>query len=205
MVDFREDYEVLRESLQRSGEKYLLNLEGGGDALVATTTAANIISFLGLLRDNSSFRFKQLVDICGVDYPGREKRFEVVYQLLSFKNNLRLTVKLAVNEGEAVPSVVRVFPSANWYEREVWDMYGVHFSGHPDLRRILSDYGFSGHAQRKDFPLTGHVEVRYDPEKQRVVYEPVKLNQEFRNFDFMSPWEGARYVLPGDEKVEEAA
>jgi NADH-quinone oxidoreductase subunit C len=137
-----------------------------------------------------------------VDYPGREARFEVVYHLLSPGQNLRVRVKIAAAEDTQVPSVTNLFPSANWYEREAFDLYGILFSGHPDLRRILTDYGFSGHPLRKDFPLTGYVEVRYDDEKKRVVYEPVKLQQEFRNFDFLSPWEGTEYVLPGDEKAE---
>jgi NADH-quinone oxidoreductase subunit C len=146
-------------------------------------------------------QFVCLLDIAGVDYPEREQRFEVVYHLLSPKQNLRVRVKIAADEDTQVPSVVDLFPAANWYEREAFDLYGILFSGHPDLRRILTDYGFAGHPLRKDFPLTGYVEVRYDDEKKRVVYEPVKLPQEFRNFDFLSPWEGTEYVLPGDEKA----
>ena len=145
-----------------------------------------------------------MIDICGVDWPGRENRFDVVYHLLSPRNNLRLRVKLQTNDTAAVPSAIDVFSAANWFEREAFDMYGILFSGHPDLRRLLTDYGFQGHPLRKDFPLTGYVEVRYDDEKKRVVYEPVKLNQEFRSFDFESPWEGADYVLPGDEKASTA-
>ena len=144
--------------------------------------------------------FKQLIDLTAVDYPDEEKRFEIVYQLLSLKFNVRATVKLCV-ENSAVPSVVKIFGDANWLEREVFDMYGVKFKKHPDLRRILTDYGFEGHPQRKDFPLTGYVELRYDEEQQRVVYEPVKLHQEYRNFDYVSPWEGTEYILPGDEKA----
>lgn len=173
------------------------------DRAVIISNAENIISLLTFLRDNNSTQFAQLVDVCGVDHPSEEKRFEVVYQLLSLKLNARITVKLSVDGFTPVPSVNSVFGSANWCEREVWDMYGVKFKNHPDLRRILTDYGFEGHPQRKDFPLTGYVEVRYDEEKQRVVYEPVKLHQEFRTFDYLSPWEGnPDYVLPGDEKAK---
>lgn len=173
-----------------------------GDEAVAWVDAAQLPALLLFLRDDANCLFSQLTDICGVDYPERERRFEVVYQLLSMKHNLRLRVKVVADEKTPVPSVVEVFPSAGWYEREVWDMYGVLFSGNPDLRRILTDYGFDGHPQRKDFPLTGYVELRYDAEQKRVVYEPVKLNQAYRSFDFLSPWEGSpAYVLPGDEKV----
>ena len=154
------------------------------------------------LRDDSECLFEVLIDICGVDYPEREKRFEVVYHLLSPRRNQRIRVKCETDEDTAVPSVVDVFPAANWFEREAYDMYGILFSGHPDLRRILTDYGFQGYPLRKDFPLTGYVEVRYDDAQKRVVYEPVKLTQEFRSFDFMSPWEGTDYVLPGDEKAK---
>ncbi|WP_298333621.1 NADH-quinone oxidoreductase subunit C [Asticcacaulis sp.] len=147
------------------------------------------------------YRFHQLIDLCGADYPKRERRFDVVYHLLSLTQNLRLRVKVMTDEAVPVPTVRSVYPNADWYEREAFDMYGMLFSGQPDLRRILTDYGFSGHPLRKDFPMTGHVEVRYDEEQKRVVYEPVKLVQEFRRFDFLSPWEGASYVLPGDEKA----
>lgn len=150
------------------------------------------------------FGFQQLLDVCGADYPDREERFEVVYHLLSLTRNARLRVKVAADEVQPVPSVVEIYPSAGWFEREAFDMYGMLFSGHPDLRRLLTDYGFQGHPLRKDFPMTGYVEVRYDEEQKRVVYEPVKLTQEFRQFDFLSPWEGAEYpatVLPGDEKA----
>jgi NADH-quinone oxidoreductase subunit C len=157
---------------------------------------------LRFLRDDPECRFVCFIDICGVDYPERERRFDVVYHLLSPYKNARVRVKIETDEETPVPSVIGVFPSANWYEREVFDLYGVLFTGHPDLRRILTDYGFQGHPLRKDFPLTGHVEVRYDDEAKRVVYEPVKLQQEFRNFDYLSPWEGTEYVLPGDEKAK---
>jgi NADH-quinone oxidoreductase subunit C len=162
---------------------------------------SHLPSLLEFLRDNTHCLFTQLIDIAGVDYPQRPKRFEVVYQLLSLKRNMRLRVKVATDDATPVPSAVGVYSAAGWFEREVWDMYGVLFSGNPDLRRILTDYGFDGHPQRKDFPLTGYVELRYDVEQKRVVYEPVKLNQAYRSFDFLSPWEGSpAYVLPGDEK-----
>ena len=171
--------------------------------LTITARADKIVSILTRLRDEAGFKFVQLTDLCGVDYPERRKRFDVVYHLLSFKHNIRVRIKVQADDEVPVPSVVGVYPCANWYEREVWDMYGVMFDGHPDLRRLLTDYGFQGHPQRKDFPLTGYVELRYSEEERRVVYEPVKLQQEFRDFDFMSPWEGAKYILPGDEKAEE--
>jgi NADH-quinone oxidoreductase subunit C len=162
-----------------------------------------IVRVLTFLRDDPRMLFKQLVDLCGVDYPERAERFEVVYNLLSLRHNRRIRVKLATDENEPVPSVTRVFSSANWYERETWDLFGVYFSDHPDLRRLLTDYGFEGHPLRKDFPLTGYVELRYDEDQKRVVYEPVKLKQEFRSFDFLSPWEGMTHMLPGDEKAKE--
>jgi len=162
-----------------------------------------IVRLLTFLRDDGECLFKILADITAVDWPQREKRFDVVYHLLSMHLNQRVRVKLAVEEGGAVPSVTSVFSTAGWFEREIWDMFGIFVTDHPDLRRILSDYGFQGHPLRKDFPLTGFVELRYDEEQKRVVYEPVKLTQEFRNFDFMSPWEGAEYILPGDEKAGE--
>jgi NADH-quinone oxidoreductase subunit C len=160
----------------------------------------SIVRVLSFLRDDSNCQFKILVDVCGVDYPSRPERFEVVYNLLSLRHNQRVRVKVATGEDTPVPSVTDVFSSAGWYERETWDLYGIFFSGHPDLRRLLTDYGFEGHPLRKDFPLTGYVEVRYDDEQKRVVYEPVKLVQEFRSFDFLSPWEGM--TLPGDEKAK---
>jgi len=156
---------------------------------------------LAFLRDDPACRFEILIDICGVDWPARPERFDVVYHLLSPRLNQRIRLKVRTNETAPVPSVVDVFPAANWYEREAYDMYGILFSGHPDLRRLLTDYGFQGYPLRKDFPLTGYVEVRYDDAQKRVVYEPVRLTQEFRNFDFESPWERAEYFLPGDEKA----
>ena len=168
--------------------------------LALTVQGSDIVFALTFLRDDPACAFRNFVDICGVDYPQRERRFDVVYHLLSLRHNTRVRVKVQTDETTPVPSVIEVFPAANWYERETYDLYGVLFSGHPDLRRLLTDYGFEGHPLRKDFPLTGFVEVRYDQDEARVVYEPVKLTQEFRNFDFLSPWEGTDYVLPGDEK-----
>jgi NADH-quinone oxidoreductase subunit C len=157
------------------------------------------------LRDQPNCQFKMMVDLCGVDYPEREERFEVVYHLLSLKHNQRVRVKVTTDEGTPVPSVTGVFGAANWYEREVWDMYGVYFAEHPDLRRLLTDYGFEGHPMRKDFPQTGYVEVQYDEEQKRVVYQPVKMRQDWRSFDFLSPWEGNSGLLPGDEKATDDA
>ena len=170
--------------------------------LTITVPRDTIVETLTILRDDPGCRFECLIDICGVDYPERAERFDVVYHLLSLRKNQRLRVKLTTDEDKPVPSVIEVFPSANWFEREAYDMYGILFSGHPDLRRLLTDYGFQGYPLRKDFPLTGYQEVRYDDEQKRVVYEPVKLTQEFRQFDFESPWEGTTYVLPGDEKAK---
>jgi NADH-quinone oxidoreductase subunit C len=163
--------------------------------------ADQIVPLLTLLKDDADFQFQQLIELCGVDYPERPLRFDVVYHLLSLTKNLRLRVKVQTNEDTAVPSVTGVYPNADWCEREAFDMYGMFFSGHPDLRRILTDYGFHGHPLRKDFPMTGYVEVRYDDSLKRVVYEPVKIT-EYRAFDFLSPWEGAQYALPGDEKAK---
>lgn len=170
--------------------------------LCVTVERHAIVRVLQFLRDDSTCRFQQLMDICGVDYPDRAQRFEVVYNLLSVKHNHRIRVKVATDEDTAVPSVVGLFPVAGWFEREAWDLFGIFFSDNPDLRRILTDYGFEGHPLRKDFPLTGYVEMRYDDEQKRVVYEPVRLMQDFRSFDFLSPWEGMTDVqLPGDEKA----
>lgn len=161
---------------------------------------------LTILRDDPELQFSILIDLAGVDYPKRPERFDVVYHLLSITKNARIRVKLTVGETQPVASVAGIFPTANWFEREAFDMYGILFSEHPDLRRILTDYGFAGYPLRKDFPLTGYVEVRYDDEQKRVVYEPVKLVQEFRDFDFLSPWEGAQQILlPGDEKAKASA
>lgn len=170
--------------------------------LTLTVKAADIVDVLTFLRNDVQCQFVSFIDVSGVDYPQRAKRFDVVYHLLSPRQNLRIRVKVRTDEDTPVPSVTPVYPGADWFEREAYDMYGILFSGHPDLRRLLTDYGFEGHPLRKDFPLTGFVEVRYDDEQKRVVYEPVELKQEFRNFDFLSPWEGTDYVLPGDEKAK---
>lgn len=168
--------------------------------LTITIHRDRIVDMLRFLRDDPTCRFTTLIDICGVDWPGSAERFEVVYHLLSMHLNQRIRVKLSTDEDTPVDSVVEVFPVAGWFEREAFDMYGIAFDGNPDLRRLLTDYGFEGHPLRKDFPLSGYVEVRWDEEQKRVVYEPVELVQDYRDFDFMSPWEGAKYVLPGDEK-----
>jgi len=170
--------------------------------LTVTLRPEDLISVVRTLRDDPKLAFVSLIDICGVDWPSRPERFEVVYHLLSPTQNLRIRLKLSVAEGGAVPSLVEVFPAADWFEREVYDLYGVFFDGHPDLRRILTDYGFDGHPLRKDFPLTGYVEVHYDDQQRRVVYDKVHLPQEYRDFDFLSPWEGTEYLLPGDEKAK---
>lgn len=169
--------------------------------LTLTVSGDRIVDVLTFLRDDAGCRFEVLIDICGVDWPARAQRFDVVYHLLSPRLNQRVRVKVLTDEETPVPSVIGVYPAANWYEREAYDMYGILFTGHPDLRRLLTDYGFQGYPLRKDFPLTGYVEVRYDDAAKRVVYEPVKLVQDFRSFDFESPWEGPHYVLPGDEKA----
>jgi NADH-quinone oxidoreductase subunit C len=171
--------------------------------LSITTSPADLIEVMRFLRDDERCQFVNFLDVTAVDWPNRERRFDVVYHLLSPYKNGRIRVKLEVGEGTSVPSIIDVFPGANWFERETYDLYGVPFTGHPDMRRLLTDYGFEGHPLRKDFPLTGFVEVRYDDEEKRVVYEPVRLAQEFRNFDFLSPWEGPDYPLPGDEKAKQ--
>ncbi len=169
--------------------------------LTVTAAPDTLIGLLTFLRDDQACRFSVLIDICGADYPNRPKRFDVVYHLLSMHLNQRVRIKIETDEATPVPSAAAIWPAANWFEREAFDMYGIQFSDHPDLRRLLTDYGFTGYPLRKDFPLTGFVEVRYDDEQKRVVYEPVKLVQDFRKFDFMSPWEGAKHILPGDEKA----
>ncbi len=198
------------ETLSDLAEHIEENLEGAilsksilADELILVVSPAELINTLQFLRDDADCQFKQLVDICGADYPERiGARFDVVYNLLSLSMNNRIRLKVRTDENTPVPSAVNVFSSAGWFEREAWDMYGIYFAGNPDLRRILTDYGFDGHPMRKDFPLTGYVELRYDQEQRRVVYEPVKLTQDFRNFDYLSPWEGMTDVqLPGDEKA----
>lgn len=171
--------------------------------LMVSVRREAVARVLAFLRDDPKCLFQVLIDICGADYPERPERFDVVYNLLSVKNNRRIRVKVATDEENPVPSVTGVFSAAGWFERETWDLFGIYFADHPDLRRILTDYGFEGHPLRKDFPLTGYVEVRYDEAEKRVVYEPVKLKQEFRSFDFMSPWEGMSRILPGDEKAKD--
>jgi NADH-quinone oxidoreductase subunit C len=170
--------------------------------LTVTIAAGDIVAAVKTLRDDERCRYFSIIDITAVDWPGRERRFDVVYHFLSPSHNRRIRVKIEVGEAKPVPSIIGVFPGADWFEREVYDLYGVPFTGHPDMRRLLTDYGFEGHPLRKDFPLTGFVEVRWDEEQKRVVYEPVRLAQEFRNFDFLSPWEGPDYLLPGDEKAQ---
>jgi NADH-quinone oxidoreductase subunit C len=196
------------ETLQRLGETIAGALAGAAvghtvayGELTITANAADIVKVVTFLRDDERCRFVNLIDVTAVDWPSREKRFDVVYHFLSPTKNARVRVKVETDEATAVPSIIDVFPGANWYERETYDLYGVLFTGHPDLRRLLTDYGFQGHPLRKDFPLTGFVEVRWDDEQKRVVYDKVRLAQEFRNFDFLSPWEGTDYVLPGDEKA----
>jgi NADH-quinone oxidoreductase subunit C len=211
-------YAVSDDDLKILGETILADAPGAAAGfrvefgeLTILAQPNRIVELLTVLRDNTAHRFNQLTLISGADYPDRARRFDVVYQLLSMTKNRRLRVSLQTDEDTPVPSVVSVFPNADWYEREAFDMYGIFFSGHPDLRRILTDYGFHGYPLRKDFPMTGYVEVRWDEALKRVVYEPVKLTQEFRAFDFLSPWEGARaalpgagyhYTLPGDEKAD---
>ena len=190
----------LGEYVQAAQPNAVHEVDFSGEELVVTARREQIARLLTFLRDDVNCQFKLLMDVCGVDYPSRPERFEVVYNLLSVTHNRRIRVKISTDEVTPVPTVTGVFNSANWWERETWDLYGILFAEHPDLRRILSDYGFEGHPLRKDFPLTGYVEVRYDNEQKRVVYEPVKLPQDFRSFDFLSPWEGMQEFLPGDEK-----
>ncbi|MFQ5467339.1 MAG: NADH-quinone oxidoreductase subunit C [Kiloniellaceae bacterium] len=190
----------LGETIAAARPNDVVSIEVANDELAVIAKRAGIVKLLTYLRDDQNCQFKQLMDVTAIDRPEREERFEVVYNLLSLTHNQRVRVKVAANEEAPVASVVGVFSSALWFEREVWDLFGVFFSDHPDLRRILTDYGFEGHPLRKDFPLTGHVEVRYDEDLKRVVYDPVKLTQEFRNFDYVSPWEGILH-LPGDEKA----
>ena len=205
---------VTEDQLEALGQQAVADGEGAITAysvafgeLTLTASANRVVEALTFLRDNPQFQFEQLIDLCGADYPERPLRFDVVYHLLSMTKNHRVRLKVQTDEDTAVPSVVSVYPNADWYEREAFDMYGVFFDGHPDLRRILTDYGFHGHPLRKDFPMTGYVELRYDDELKRVVYEPVKIT-EFRNWDFLSPWEGDQRgysPLPGDEKAEKQA
>ena len=196
-----EQLQALADTARTAFGETILDVKLAFGELTLTVKREEIATVMARLR-LEPFRFHQLIDVCGADYPKRALRFDIVYHLLSLTRNLRVRVKVMTNETEPVPSIREVFPNADWYEREAFDMYGILFSNHPDLRRLLTDYGFEGYPLRKDFPMTGHVEVRYDESQKRVVYEPVKLVQEFRKFDFLSPWEGAQYVLPGDEKAK---
>ncbi len=192
--------EIAAKLAETFGDDYLSH-QLWQEELTLVIQRESITKVLTYLRDHGDYLFKQLIDLCGVDYPEREQRFEVVYHLLSVKYNRRLRLKVHTDENSPVPSATAVYSAANWWEREAWDLFGIHFEGHPDLRRLLTDYGFEGHPLRKDFPLTGYVEVRYDDERKRVVYEDVQLPQAYRNFDFLSPWEGITPLLPGDEKA----
>ena len=183
----------------------VLSWEVSNDELTVTIAPSSVMSFIEFLKTDGTCQFSSLVDITAVDYPQRSKRFDVIYHFLSMYQNHRIRLRVQIREDEMVPSIIDVHPSSNWFEREIFDMFGILFTGHPDLRRILTDYGFRGHPLRKDFPTTGYTEVRYDEVQKRVVYEPVSLVQEYRQFDFMSPWEGAEYILPGDDKAKEAA
>ena len=194
------DLDALGQSIVANSKGAITTFDVAFGELTVTGPAGRVLEALTFLRDHPDYRFHQLVDLTGVDYPERPLRFDVVYHLLSMVKNHRIRLKVQTDEDTPVPSVAGEFPAANWFEREAFDMYGIFFSDHPDLRRLLTDYGFHGHPLRKDFPMTGYVEVRYDDELKRVVYEPVKI-AEFRQFDFLSPWEGATYALPGDEKA----
>jgi NADH-quinone oxidoreductase subunit C len=205
-----EELAALGQAIQANSTGGVTGFKVAYGELTLHAVAGRIVEVIGHLRDDPDCRFNQLIDLCGADYPDRPRRFDVVYHLLSYPKNRRIRVKVETDETTPVPSIVSVHPCADWFEREAFDMYGIMFEGHPDLRRILTDYGFTGYPLRKDFPMTGYTEVRYDEELKRVVYEPVKLTQEFRQFDFLSPWEGDRqappgqgypYVLPGDEKA----
>ncbi len=203
MVD-TEALSELAEHITLRRPNAVVSAELGYGELTVTATLSGVIELIEFLRNDATCGFSTLIDITAVDHPARPARFDVVYHLLSMYQNHRIRVKTQVREDEIVPSLIGVFPGADWYEREVFDMFGILFSGHPDLRRIITDYGFRGHPLRKDFPTTGYVEVRWNDVEKRVVYEPVNLVQEYRQFDFLSPWEGAKYVLPGDEKAPEA-
>ncbi len=196
-----EKLQALAEKAQADFKEAIVESVIAFGELTLTVDRERIVEIMAKLKQ-APYRFHQLIDVCGADYPKRALRFDVVYHLLSLTQNIRLRVKVQTDEVLPVPSIRSVYPNADWYEREAFDMYGMLFSNHPDLRRLLTDYGFQGHPLRKDFPMTGHVEVRYDEEQKRVIYEPVKLTQEYRKFDFLSPWEGAQYVLPGDEKAK---
>ena len=198
--------DALKELGDHLGAAFPADVQGSRIALgelMVEVRREGITRVLAFLRDDAQCLFTVLIDICGVDHPDREERFDVVYNLLSLRHNRRIRLKVATDDEKPVPSCVGVYSAAGWFEREAWDLFGIYFSDHPDLRRILTDYGFDGHPLRKDFPLTGYVELRYDEDQKRVVYEPVRLKQEFRSFDFLSPWEGMTPILPGDEKAKE--
>jgi len=192
----------LKEHIQAELGDAVNSIDYSRDEMTVNARRAAVMQVITFLKTDPQCKFESLIDIAGVDYPARERRFEVVYHLLSMAHNHRIRVKVTTDEEEPVRSLSELFPNADWYEREAFDMYGIAFDQHPDLRRLLTDYGFEGYPLRKDFPLSGYVEVRYDEERKAVVYEPVNLPQEYRSFDFMSPWEGAEYILPGDEKTE---
>lgn len=195
---------ALAEHIQEKRGGFGIASEISFDELTLSVEPGSLVGLLAFLRDDANCKFTTLIDICGADYPQRARRFEVVYHMLSMHRNQRIRVKTQTDERTPIASAISIWPAANWFEREAFDMYGIQFSDHPDLRRILTDYGFTHFPLRKDFPLTGFTEVRYDEEQRRVVYEPVKLVQDFRKFDFMSPWEGAKYILPGDEKANKS-
>ncbi len=197
--------ETIADALKQALPEAAINATFAFGEMTLRCAPAHLPAVVQVLRDSPAARFVSFIDLCGVDYPAREQRFDVVVHLLSPTRNLRIRVACATDEDTPVPSLCDIFPAANWFEREAYDLYGILFSGHPELRRILTDYGFEGHPLRKDFPMTGFVEVRYDDEQKRVVQEPVKLRQAFRSFDFLSPWEGTDYVLPGDEKAKDAS
>ena len=197
------DIDDLKDHIEESLGDAVNSIEISFGEMTVNARRAEIVKVISFLRDDPLCRYSSLIDVAGADYPGRNRRFDVVYHMLSMSHNTRVRIKATTDETVPMPSITGLFPNADWYEREAFDMYGISFDGHPDLRRILTDYGFEGHPLRKDFPLSGFVEVRYDEERKAVIYEPVDLPQEYRSFDFMSPWEGAKYVLPGDEKVEE--
>jgi NADH-quinone oxidoreductase subunit C len=200
-----EIYSNLKSLVESNKELKITNIELIHDNLILTCDRESLIQNIDTLKRNVEFKFRQLIDILGIDYPQKDKRFEVVYLFLSHEKNFRISLKIHINENEIVPTLTGIFPSANWQEREVFDMFGIKFADHPDLRRILTDYEFEGYPLRKDFPLTGHKEVRYSAEHQKVIYEPVKLAQDYRDFDFESPWEGSEYIKKEQDKADEKA
>lgn len=200
-----EALQELGNHLEMKRSDCVLSWEVAFGELTVTIAPSSLVSFVDFLKTDGASKFSSLVDITAVDYPTRAKRFDVIYHFLSMYQNHRIRIRTQIRENEMVPSIIDVYPASNWFEREIFDMFGILFTGHPDLRRILTDYGFRGYPLRKDFPTTGYTEVRYDEVQKRVVYEPVSLVQEYRQFDFMSPWEGAQYILPGDDKAKEGA